>query len=328
MTTPLVSVIMPTYNHEKYIAQAIESVLVQECDFKYQIIIGEDCSTDNTRAICETYAAQHPDKIILLSSTANLGLVLNYKQLFDASTTKYCAILEGDDYWTDTQKLQIQVDIMEQDDRIGLVHTRSCSLYENGDLKVNMHLRQSQKVGKDFFEEILTSKYGITPLTVCFRKAVFDKYVNYNFCIANNLKTIDFFLWNEMAMHTQFYFIDVITGHYRILSNSISNTKDFEKFKEWYKKSIVTLDYFKSNYPLSEKTKKLLYSSISSNAVEIGFTNKEYNFAKQNAKNVVVTDFKSFLNHFLGSCSALHFMYPLHSKMILLLSKLKQKLLK
>lgn len=324
MCIPLVSVIMPTYNHEKYIAQAIESVLLQECDFKYQLIIGEDRSIDNTRAICQEFAIKHPGQIVLLPATANLGLVLNYKQLFEASSTKYVAILEGDDYWIDKDKLQMQVNIMEKDSSIGLVHTRSSSLYEDGDIKLNTHLRNSSKIGIDLFEEIICGKYTISPLTVCFRQAIFTQFVNYEFCISNKLKTIDFFLWLEMSMHTKFFFIDKVTGHYRILSSSISNSNNYEKFKGWHEKAILTLDYYKLKYPISKPIEKKIYNVISSEAVKMGLENHEYNFVKTNAKNIAVVDIKSFFNFFIGRFSFLHFLYPTYSKILNLSSKFKQ----
>lgn len=328
MSIALVSVIMPTFNHEKYIAKAIESVIMQDCDFTYQLIIGEDSSSDKTLEICKEFAEKYPDKIILLPRTNNLGLVLNYKRLFDVSSAEYIAILEGDDYWIDNNKLQMQVNIMEEDPSIGLVHTRSSSLYENGDLKLNMHLKNSDKIGLDLFEEVICGKYTISPLTVCFRKSIFTKYVNYEFCISNKLKTIDFFLWLEMSMHTKFFFIDKVTGHYRILSSSISNNNDFMKFKGWYEKAIITLDYYKLKYAISKKIEKEIYNVICCEAVKMGIENKEYNFAKTNAKKITVIDIKTFFNFFIGRFSFFHFLYPSYSKILSIASNFKQVVIK
>jgi glycosyltransferase involved in cell wall biosynthesis len=327
MITPLVSIIIPTFNHERFIGQAIESVLMQKCNFKFQIIIGDDFSRDSTRSICVNFLNLYKDIIVLLPSIKNIGLVLNYKQLIEASSSKYIAILEGDDYWIDKYKLQFQVDILENDSSIGLVHTRSCSLYENGDLKLNTHLRNSNKVGQELFEEIVCGKYTISPLTVCFRRDVFEKFVNYEFCILNNLKTIDFFLWSQMSIYTKFYFLDKVTGHYRILENSISNSKDFDKFKIWFDKAILTLDYYKSNYKISKKSKNIMYNNILSNAVTISLENKQYDFAKYASKNIFITDFKTFFIYFLGRYSILHFLFPMYKSNLLFLSSTKQYIL-
>jgi glycosyltransferase involved in cell wall biosynthesis len=112
MTAPTVSVCMITYNQEQFIDQAVESVLMQETDFPVEIVIGEDCSTDGTRAIVERLAAQHPDRIRLLLAEKNQGGKRNFMRTFAACRGTYQAILEGDDYWTHPHKLQRQVEAL------------------------------------------------------------------------------------------------------------------------------------------------------------------------------------------------------------------------
>ncbi|HEX8429584.1 glycosyltransferase family 2 protein [Hymenobacter sp.] len=108
-----ISVWITTYNHEQYIVQAIESVLMQQTTFSYEIIIGEDCSTDGTRAIVERYKNQYPDKIRLLLPDTNLGMVPMTKASYALCTGRYIAWLDGDDYWTEPHKLQQQVEFLE-----------------------------------------------------------------------------------------------------------------------------------------------------------------------------------------------------------------------
>ncbi|UYZ57362.1 glycosyltransferase family 2 protein [Hymenobacter latericus] len=115
MSTPLVSVWLITYNHEKYIRQAIEGVLMQQTNFAVQLVIGEDCSTDGTRAIVQEYKAQYPDRITLYLPERNMGMVPILRPTYALCTGKYVAMLDGDDYWTDPLKLQKQIDLMESD---------------------------------------------------------------------------------------------------------------------------------------------------------------------------------------------------------------------
>ena len=111
---PLVSVHMTTYNHEGFIRQAIEGVVMQETDFEYELVIGEDCSTDRTREICFEYQKKHPTKIRVLWSESNLWHIGgNHKRVDARCRGKYIAYCEGDDYWTDPKKLQKQVEYME-----------------------------------------------------------------------------------------------------------------------------------------------------------------------------------------------------------------------
>jgi len=109
----VVSVWIITYNHEPYIAEAIESVLMQKTDFDYKIIIGEDCSTDRTREIVKEYKNKYPDKIDLYLSEENLGVMGLIRATYGMCKGKYVTSFDGDDYYTDPYKLQKQVDFLE-----------------------------------------------------------------------------------------------------------------------------------------------------------------------------------------------------------------------
>ncbi|TKC03704.1 glycosyltransferase family 2 protein [Pedobacter frigoris] len=109
----LVSVCCITYNHQKYISQALEGFLMQDTDFRYEIIIGEDHSTDETRAIIQKYASKYIDVIKLVSHSQNVGAIKNQLSVLEAAKGKYIAMCDGDDFWTDPLKLQKQVDFLE-----------------------------------------------------------------------------------------------------------------------------------------------------------------------------------------------------------------------
>lgn len=109
----MISVCCITYNHEKFISKAVESFLMQRSDFRYEILIGEDCSTDGTRAILEGYALKYPNKIKLVTSENNVGANNNAIRTIKAAKGKYLAFCDGDDYWIDPDKLQKQVDFLE-----------------------------------------------------------------------------------------------------------------------------------------------------------------------------------------------------------------------
>jgi glycosyltransferase involved in cell wall biosynthesis len=110
---PKVSVLMITYNHEPFIAQAIESALMQETTFNFEIVIGEDCSTDETRKIVRDFQRKYPEKIRLLLPERNLGMHCNYFQTLRACSGQYIAVLDGDDFWTSPHKLQRQADFLD-----------------------------------------------------------------------------------------------------------------------------------------------------------------------------------------------------------------------
>ena len=108
-----VSVLMITYNQDQFVGQAIESVLSQQVDFEYELVIGEDCSTDRTREIVASFGAKFPDRIRLLLPKSNLGMQENFKATLAACSGQYVAILEGDDYWTSPLKLKRQVEFLD-----------------------------------------------------------------------------------------------------------------------------------------------------------------------------------------------------------------------
>lgn len=121
----MIAVCIVTYNQEAFIAQAIDSVQMQQCDEPIRIYIGDDASTDRTQAICERYAAQD-ERIVYIRRNKNLGLVNNTLDLYRrimADGCKYIAMLDGDDYWTDPHKLQLQVDFLRVHPEVGFVHT-------------------------------------------------------------------------------------------------------------------------------------------------------------------------------------------------------------
>ncbi len=129
--TPKVSVCMITYNHEKYIAQAIESVMMQVTDFDYELVIGDDCSIDKTREICIVHQNKYPDKIVLLLPDRNNGPNKNFISTYLTCSGEYVALLEGDDYWIDSYKLQKQVNYLDHNPHVS-VGLHNGNIEENG----------------------------------------------------------------------------------------------------------------------------------------------------------------------------------------------------
>ncbi len=133
MNEPYLSVVFITYNHERYIREALDSVLMQETDFPFEIVVGEDCSTDHTRDILNEYKEKYPDRIRLLYRDRNLGRpTLNVYQTAMECRGKYIAFLEGDDFWTDPEKLKKQVHFLEEHDEYEAVTHASRLVGEDG----------------------------------------------------------------------------------------------------------------------------------------------------------------------------------------------------
>lgn len=136
---PKLSVLVPTFNHGKFIGQMLDGVLNQQTDFDYNIIIGDDASTDDNALIIDKYAQNYPNRINAFLHPKNLGPIEprelggknNVGFLFSQSQSEYIALCEGDDYWTDPLKLQKQVDFLDQNPAYVLCHHQMEVIYED-----------------------------------------------------------------------------------------------------------------------------------------------------------------------------------------------------
>ena len=128
-----ISICIITYNQDKYIARAIESALMQQCNCSYEIIISDDCSTDNTKAIIAQYAAQYPKLIKAYYAENNFGMLKNWIKALKLCTGTYIALLEGDDFWNDPLKLQKQYNILEAHPDCVISFTNAINKYESGE---------------------------------------------------------------------------------------------------------------------------------------------------------------------------------------------------
>ncbi len=231
MANPLVSVCMITYNHEPFSAQAIEGVLMQKTDFQIEVIIGEDCSTDNTRKICEEYEHHNQEKTHLLPSDKNLGVMGNFIRTLQTCRGKYIALLEGDDYWIDPLKLQKQVDFLEENDYCSLCYTNRYIVDEKGNILSEGNLPGPKKM-------YLTKEDVLGVFTPPMQTTMFlSKYLSRNLFNAlkkgyNGDSTLSYFLIRE----GNFGYLDEITACYRQhpggIYSRVNNSKRLEKTLE------------------------------------------------------------------------------------------------
>ncbi len=141
-TNILVSVICITYNHENFIAQALDSILSQETNFEFEVLVGNDTSSDRTGEIINEFVKKHKN-IVFLNREINLGANKNFIELAKLVKGKYVAICEGDDYWTDTGKLQAQVDFMENNPEYTICFHPVKIIYEDNKTKFHIFLKKN-----------------------------------------------------------------------------------------------------------------------------------------------------------------------------------------
>lgn len=174
-----VIVAMLTYNLEKYVAEAIESVLSQKTNFDFKILISDDCSTDSTKNILSRYKNKYPDKIELILAANNAGCSANALRLYEKLDSEYFAILDGDDVWLNPERLQKQVDFLDEH--------RECSMcsgqtyYLIGD-EIKGHIIPDEWLGKYYtYEDFFKHPLLLHVSGLLYRNVIFSNGVPYPF---------------------------------------------------------------------------------------------------------------------------------------------------
>ena len=164
-----VSVLMLTYNQERYIDEAIRSVMLQQTNFPFELIIGNDASTDATGEVCRAWKEKYPDQIVLLDRETNLGLQQNFIQSYNQCSGTYVAICEGDDFWTNKHKLQKQVDFLDAHADYSTCFHRVINYYEGSGTK---SLSNGGQKAETTIVDLARSNY-ISNVSVLFRRNLF-----------------------------------------------------------------------------------------------------------------------------------------------------------
>jgi glycosyltransferase involved in cell wall biosynthesis len=216
---PMVSVIMITYGHESFIEQAINGVLMQECDFEVELIIGNDCSPDKTDEVIKKIKKNHPKSSWLkyIKHDKNIGAMSNFIYVMNEARGKYIALCEGDDYWTDPQKLQKQVDFLENYDEYVLSFTKSMELFHDKIIPIETVYPENIELLN--FQKLLYYDWFIRTGTIVFRKNKLD--INF---LSKLQYSADYFLQLLLINQGKFHFLGEITSVYRHHLGGISNS--------------------------------------------------------------------------------------------------------
>ena len=206
---PLVSVAMITYNHERFVTTAIESVLAQRTDFPIELVIGDDASSDDTRRRIAPLKAQAPEVIRTLFHASNVGAHRNFEMVLEQCRGEFVAFLEGDDYWICEEKLQMQANVLRaRSDLVGVFHPT---------MIVDSFGRDTgKKYPPDCREEIGTREllqYNPMPaVSVMMRRNVIPKLpVSYQ-----KLKMTDWPIWILASLHGRWLCLPKVMSAYRV----------------------------------------------------------------------------------------------------------------
>ena len=285
----MVSVCMITYNHEAFIKEAIEGVLMQKCDFPIELVIGEDCSTDNTRKICEDYASKFPEIIKLLPSNKNWGIIQNSDRTLQACQGKYIAICEGDDYWTAPLKLQKQVDFLEANQEYIICYHDSIIVDSNNRI---LHKSYAGKRKNDYSSKELKSVAFIITNTALFRNIPLPKYIG-----EDKISNGDIVLWSKLGNFGKGKFLDSVPpSAYRRHNTSWSATNQKKKIPtNVYSSYLVIFNNTRDNSALLKKLKELHTKLFASSLIHLNIEKIKF-LNSSNYSNSIISKSELYYN--------------------------------
>jgi glycosyltransferase involved in cell wall biosynthesis len=259
MQVPMVSIWMITYNHEKFIRQCLESVFAQKTNFAYEIIIGEDCSTDNTKAIIEEFEQKYPEILKPIYHQSNVGAYQNaYHYCYPKLKGKYIACLEADDYWTDPYKLQKQVDALEKD-RTAVASFTQVEVLIDEENHLETHWSAKLPFKERYNVSDILKTFNIVTCTLLFRNV-------YPQLPYNPLKfpTGDVSLSAFLLLKGDAILLNEVTAVYRVHGGGIYSPQNLEK------KNLVFLQIFEQllEEPLFNAHQQLLKKLLADRAYQ------------------------------------------------------------
>ncbi len=246
MTDPVVSVCITAYNHEPYIGQAIQSVLDQHTDFQIELIIGEDESRDATREIVASFASQHPSLIQPIYNRRSQNIIIdghetgrrNLLNCLAAAKGKYIALLDGDDFWTDSEKLSLQVRLLEQSNQLSFCFHRVSWVDENNLVNHSKDYGGTPWTSETEFgiQDLIERGNFIPTCSVVFRNPFYETYPT----LFYELSWGDYMLHLHNSLKGGFRKIDRIMGSYRAHADgrfgNLSKVQALEGYIKFMKK--------------------------------------------------------------------------------------------
>lgn len=243
-----------TYNQQDTIAQTLDSILCQQGDFDLEVVVGEDCSTDNTWSICHEYAERYPEQVVLLENTNNLGIMANFARVMKACTGEYVGICAGDDYWCDENKLKKQLDYFNAHPECGVCTTGGYRYLVRRDEMVPgiapLQPIEDGDVSKYYFSESYQGGVYAMPLSMLFKRELLQ-YIDFNVFIERGFPVEDYPMQAIMAMHTKWGHIDDLTVVYRVYSESATFISyDHPKYMQYHRGLMEIRRYLRDKYAL------------------------------------------------------------------------------
>lgn len=241
----MLSVLVCTYNQEKYLAQALDSILMQKCNEPFEILIGDDCSTDKTGKIAEDYQSRFSEIIRVIQPEKNMGASQNMVRLAKEAKGDFLSICDGDDYWLREDVLQKQLDVFRANPDVGMICAKAkCYIQQDGEYGGTLGY-----TGAEDLTTMLRDNRDVAAPTIAFRRDLMLR------CIADSKWYIDqnWFYDSIMAYwfayNSKIKFINEELSAYRVLSSSACHADSPEKEAEYARRYFMVKWHFILTHP-------------------------------------------------------------------------------
>lgn len=291
----MLSIYIPTYNHEKYIKRALDSVFSQKTKYKYEVLVGEDCSTDNTKQILKEYEREHSEyvksgvlHILYRKDNMHQKKPDNADDLKARCKGKYIIALEGDDYWIDDNKIKAQIDFLESNPQYIAVAHNCLVVDENGNANGELYpeCKEKEYTWLHFMHNILPGQFT----TVMYRNIYVNKNINLSL-ISKGLTPGDRLIYAVLLSNGKIYCMQKIMSAYRHVTTqgtsfSATNKYNFKEKNLWYRE---LLSYLKTVDLKRQRYGEILYMRCLLKGVKA----KQCSY-KELLKNIEIIDHKLY----------------------------------
>ena len=245
MENVVVSVLICTYNQERFIVSAIESVLAQQCEARFEILIGDDCSTDNTGKIADEYQHRYPEVVRVIRPERNMGMAQNLVRLISAAKGEFLAICDGDDYWLREDVLQKHIDVFRSMPDVGMVcAVARCFKQDKGKLEGTLG-----DVGAENLMTMIRNNSDVAAPTLAFRTELMRKCMSelkWNIELDHFYDTVMAY-W--FASYSRIKFINEELAVYRVLPNSACHASTLEVQHKYQKRYFAIKWHYVLTHP-------------------------------------------------------------------------------
>lgn len=242
----LISVIIPSYNRANTVGFTIESIISQKVDADIEIVIGDDCSTDNAREVLTQYKEKYPDIIRLFFWEKNLGLGANWASCVKECKGKYICNCDNDDYWHNTNKLQLQLDYMESNPQSNVLITNHRK--HNRDTgEITEHIAKIDRTIP--IQKAMWGGCDFCNATIMYRADFMKKHLDLDEFIKRRLSLQDWPAWVILAAYTDFDILPVSTATFGVETVSITRPDTYERLERRYKGDAIVYEYLCELFP-------------------------------------------------------------------------------